>query len=100
MGFAERSSIARLLMEKGWLAGTPAAIITNASQDDRQGIWTGPLSALGDALLSASPEDAHTLVVGEVVSVGAVIARAMSQARPSHRVAGADRGAGAPRATA
>ena len=85
MGFAERASIARLLQEKGWSAETPAAIITNATQDERQGIWTGVLAVLGEALASASPEDAHTIVVGEVVSVGAVIARALRSSSDSRR---------------
>jgi uroporphyrin-III C-methyltransferase len=76
MGFAERARIARLLIERGWPAATPAAIVTNASQES-QGIWTGPLEAVGQALNGAPPEDAHAIVIGEVVSVGAVIARGL-----------------------
>lgn len=77
MGFAERAAIARLLIENGWGVDTPAAIVTNASQAERQGIWFGPLGAVGDALSDATPEDAHAIVVGEVVSIGAVIARGL-----------------------
>ncbi len=76
MGFGERARIARLLIERGWPAATPAAIVTNASQGS-QGIWTGPLEAVGLALTGARPEDAHAIVIGEVVSVGAVIARGL-----------------------
>jgi uroporphyrin-III C-methyltransferase len=76
MGFAERGRIARLLIDRGWAAGTPAAIVTNATQAS-QSIWTGALSGVGDAMQTASSEDAHTIVIGEVVSIGAVIARAM-----------------------
>ena len=80
MGFGERERIARLLIDRGWPAGTPAAIVTNASQAS-QSVWTGPLEAVGRALADASREDAHTIVIGEVVSVGAVIARGL-QSRP------------------
>ena len=72
MGFGERERIARLLMDRGWPAATPAAIVTHASQAS-QGIWTGPLEAVGQALTGASPEHAHTIVIGEVVSIGTVI---------------------------
>jgi uroporphyrin-III C-methyltransferase len=73
MGFAERSRIARLLISRGWPAGTPVAVVTNASQP-QQGVWTGTLELLGDALTGASHEDAHTIVVGDVVPIGAAIA--------------------------
>jgi uroporphyrin-III C-methyltransferase/precorrin-2 dehydrogenase/sirohydrochlorin ferrochelatase len=76
MGFGERERIARLLIDRGWPGNTSAAIVTNATQA-AQGIWTGPLEAVGQALVGASREDAHTIVVGEVVSVGAVIARGL-----------------------
>jgi len=77
MGFAERVRIASLLMARGWEAATPAAIVTNATQEGRQQIWTGPLSALGAALPDATSEQAHTMIVGEVVAIGAVIARSL-----------------------
>jgi len=77
MGFAERGRIAALLQDRGWSAGTPAAILTNASQPD-QHIWTGTLAALGAALPDATSDDAHTIVIGEVVSIGVVIAAGIS----------------------
>ena len=77
MGFAERAHIARVLLEQGWAAATPAAIVTNATQPDRQGIWTGPLEAMGAARADAPQEDAHAIIVGEVVSIGAAIAQGM-----------------------
>ncbi len=73
MGFAERGRIGECLIGSGWPAETPAAIITNASQPTAH-VWTGPLSAIGAALTAAPPHEAHTLVVGQVVSVGATIA--------------------------
>ena len=76
MGFAERGRIARLLVDAGWPPATPSAIVTNATQPS-QGIWTGPLEAIGQALAGAPAEDAHAIVIGEVVEVGAVIARGL-----------------------
>jgi len=73
MGFAERGRIAGLLISRGWRASTPVAVVTNASQP-QQHIWTGTLDTLGDALSGASSEDAHTIVAGEVVTIGAAIA--------------------------
>ena len=73
MGFAERGRIGALLMDHGWRADTPAAIVTNASQA-RAHVWWGPLEAVGAALSEASPDDAHAIVVGDVVSEGAAIA--------------------------
>jgi uroporphyrin-III C-methyltransferase len=76
MGFAERGRIAEFLMGHGWPSETPVAIVTNASQD-AQGVWTGTLNDVGRAVANASPEDAHAIVVGDVVAVGAAIAREM-----------------------
>jgi uroporphyrin-III C-methyltransferase / precorrin-2 dehydrogenase / sirohydrochlorin ferrochelatase len=85
MGFAERARIAECLLAAGWHAEMSAAVISNASQDS-QVIWTGTLNQLGAALGGAPAHDAHTIVVGEVVSVGAVIARGMwsSESRRAH----------------
>jgi uroporphyrin-III C-methyltransferase/precorrin-2 dehydrogenase/sirohydrochlorin ferrochelatase len=85
MGFAARGAIASCLIDSGWAAMTPAAVISNASQDS-QVIWNGPLGAVGEALRDAVPHDAHTIVIGDVVAVGAVIARGMCpiESRRSH----------------
>jgi uroporphyrin-III C-methyltransferase / precorrin-2 dehydrogenase / sirohydrochlorin ferrochelatase len=85
MGFAERGRIADCLIAGGWPSGASAAVISNATQDS-QVIWTGPLASLGAALGAAPAHDAHTIVIGEVVSVGAVIARGMwtSESRRAH----------------
>ncbi len=80
MGFAERGRIAARLIDLGWSPTTPAALISNATQAGQR-IWTGPLAAMGQALRDASPEDAHTIVVGEVVSLGAAIGAAAGPRR-------------------
>jgi uroporphyrin-III C-methyltransferase/precorrin-2 dehydrogenase/sirohydrochlorin ferrochelatase len=86
MGFAERGHISGFLIEHGWPPATPVAIITNASQDG-QGTWAGTLLDVGAAFPGASPEDAHAIVIGDVVTVGAAIARGLltpSAARSSY----------------
>ncbi len=85
MGFGERRAIAECLIAGGWPADAPAAVISNASQAT-QVIWNGPLAAVGEALRDAAPHDAHTIVVGDVVAVGAVIARGICplESRRSH----------------
>ena len=75
MGFAERGRIAATMMERGWPGSTPAAIVSNATQL-HQRIWTGRLDAVAEALVGASAEDAHTMIVGEVVSLSAAIGAA------------------------
>jgi len=77
MGFAERARVAAFLIARGWSAETPTAIVTNASQLTER-VWTGTLAVLGDAWPDATVDDAHTLVIGDVVAVGAVIAAGMS----------------------
>jgi uroporphyrin-III C-methyltransferase/precorrin-2 dehydrogenase/sirohydrochlorin ferrochelatase len=85
MGFAEREGVGACLLNAGWTPEMPAAIVSNASQQS-QTIWTGTLAGLGRALAGATPHDAHTIVIGEVVSVGAVIARGLctTEGRGAH----------------
>ena len=86
MGFAERTRVAEFLIARGWPADTPAAIVTNASQASER-IWTGTLGIIGSALHEAESADAHTLVIGDVVAVGEVIAGGVSElteSRSSH----------------
>ena len=86
MGFAERARLAALMTGRGWSADTPAAIVANASQAGQR-IWRGTLASVGEALRDAPADDAHTIVIGEVVSVGAVIGASMStdlEGRSSH----------------
>ena len=84
MGFAERGRIARTMMQRGWSGETPAGIVSNATQADQR-VWTGPLGALGEALADATAEDTQTIIVGEVVSLGAVIGGAAAGAGAADR---------------
>ena len=73
MGLSARADLAASLVARGWDAGTPAAIVCGASTAS-EWTWTGPLSRLA----SAEPPGgvAGVLVVGEVVRVRDVLARA------------------------
>jgi uroporphyrin-III C-methyltransferase/precorrin-2 dehydrogenase/sirohydrochlorin ferrochelatase len=74
MGLASRARLARLLLERGWLPSTPAAVLFAAGSEDAH-TWRGTLDTLG----AAAPPDAlagapGTIVIGDVVSLADVIA--------------------------
>jgi uroporphyrin-III C-methyltransferase/precorrin-2 dehydrogenase/sirohydrochlorin ferrochelatase len=71
MGAGERAGIRRCLERAGWSSGTPAAIITNASQPDQR-VWIGTLATLDRSALVALAGDAGVIVIGRVVSVATV----------------------------
>jgi uroporphyrin-III C-methyltransferase / precorrin-2 dehydrogenase / sirohydrochlorin ferrochelatase len=74
MGLRSRGQVAGILLERGWAASTPAAILLAASTA-RQHVWRGTLGALGPAPLPEALLDAPgTLVVGEVVSLAEALA--------------------------
>jgi uroporphyrin-III C-methyltransferase/precorrin-2 dehydrogenase/sirohydrochlorin ferrochelatase len=72
MGVATRERLADGLMARGWNASTPAAIVFDAAGKS-QSTWRGTLGQLGTAAL---PEGAlpGTIVIGEVVTLGALLA--------------------------
>lgn len=80
MGLGRRASISSRLLELGWNASTPAAIVTDATTP-RQWSWTGPLSDLA----RAQPPDGApgVLIIGDVVSVAAQL-QAEKEARHVH----------------
>jgi uroporphyrin-III C-methyltransferase/precorrin-2 dehydrogenase/sirohydrochlorin ferrochelatase len=74
MGLRSRGRVAEILLEKGWAASTPAAILLAASTV-RQHVWRGTLGVLGPAPLPEALQDAPgTLVVGEVVGLAEALA--------------------------
>jgi uroporphyrin-III C-methyltransferase / precorrin-2 dehydrogenase / sirohydrochlorin ferrochelatase len=76
MGLAARAAIAARLLERGWPASTPAAILM-ASSTPREAAWTGTLQELGRTPLPGDGGDLPgTLVVGGVVALAARIAAA------------------------
>ncbi len=75
MGLASRGLIARQLLAKGWPGATPAAVLMAASTPEAA-TWTGTLEGLAALRLAREPSDLPgTLVIGDVVSVAAEIAR-------------------------
>ncbi len=68
MGARERSGIRRCLERAGWNPGTPAAIVTNASQPDQR-VWIGTLATLDRSTPVALAGDAGVIVIGRVVSL-------------------------------
>jgi siroheme synthase len=73
MGLAARAAVAAGLIERGWAADTPAAVLWAASTPE-SAAWTGTLSALGTAPVPEAAADAPaTLVVGKVVALARVL---------------------------
>lgn len=77
MGLGSRGPISRLLVSRGWRTATPAAVCV-AAGTDRARTWIGTLDTLGTATAAMDHTDAPgTIVIGEVVSVGAALADAL-----------------------
>jgi uroporphyrin-III C-methyltransferase/precorrin-2 dehydrogenase/sirohydrochlorin ferrochelatase len=73
MGLGDRAAIAARLLERGWRAETPAALVLSASRE-AQRCWRGTLAELGAcALQEEQPESPGLLVVGETVAVAAQV---------------------------
>ena len=68
MGLATRAGLAARLLERGWPAATPAAILTAASTAEAH-TWIGTLRTLGAAPVPPPGGAPGTIVVGEVVSL-------------------------------
>jgi uroporphyrin-III C-methyltransferase / precorrin-2 dehydrogenase / sirohydrochlorin ferrochelatase len=66
MGVGSRAELAQRLIGRGWRAETPAAIICGASTPD-EWVWTGTISALGQAEVPAGI--AGVVVIGDVVRI-------------------------------
>jgi precorrin-4 methylase len=77
MGLAGREAIVRQLIERGWAADLPAAIVCGASTP-MAWTWTGRL----DTVSKATPPDGlpGILVVGEVVQVRDALSAALPEA--------------------
>lgn len=83
MGLAARGAISRLLIARGW-PGRTAVAVCMAAGTPTAWTWFGALEALGVAPIARDHADAPgTIVIGEVVSVGAALAVALS---PHHRL--------------
>ncbi len=77
MGLASRGALSKLLISRGWKRATPAAVCLGAGTSEAH-TWIGTLDALGTAPpVTAHPDAPGTIVIGDVVSVGAAIAAAL-----------------------
>jgi uroporphyrin-III C-methyltransferase len=87
MGKSARARIAACLLERGWAASTPAALLL-ACGTPRARAWTGRLDALGRIEIEPAAADAPgTIVVGEVVRLAASVALAPAQEGDAHALA-------------
>jgi uroporphyrin-III C-methyltransferase len=71
MGLGQRGAIAARLLDRGWRADTPAAVVVGAATPQAWR-WTGPLTALGGVEIPETSADAPgLLVIGDVVGLAA-----------------------------
>jgi uroporphyrin-III C-methyltransferase/precorrin-2 dehydrogenase/sirohydrochlorin ferrochelatase len=75
MGLSERHRIRARLLEAGWAADTPAAILLDASRPGAR-TWTGPLANLGAADGVGTTTSPGVLVIGHVTARAARFAAA------------------------
>lgn len=72
MGLASRRALSRVLISRGWQPATPAAICLAAGTPDAD-TWIGTLDGLATASVAVT-DAPGTIVIGDVVSVGAALA--------------------------
>lgn len=88
MGRSERARIAAFLLERGWAAPTPAALLLAASTP-RAHAWTGTLGTVAGSEIPEALADAPgTFVVGEVVALGAAGAGLEAREGDAHALGG------------
>ena len=75
MGLREIGRITSLLLERGWRANTPAAVLFGAATPDAD-VWTMTLADLRQAIDLADAGAPGTGVVGDVVNIRAALVRA------------------------
>ena len=73
MGLGSAADISALLRARGWRAGTPAAMVSGASTSESR-TWIGTLTDLPAGVRDSRSGAPGTLVIGDVVKVGALLA--------------------------
>jgi uroporphyrin-III C-methyltransferase/precorrin-2 dehydrogenase/sirohydrochlorin ferrochelatase len=68
MGLGRSAALASMLLDRGWGAATPAAVIVDASSSSQQ-VWRGVLGDLAEERVVIDASGPGTIVVGDVVSV-------------------------------
>jgi uroporphyrin-III C-methyltransferase/precorrin-2 dehydrogenase/sirohydrochlorin ferrochelatase len=96
MGLGSIGAIASLLMERGWVATTPAAIVVGAATGEAQ-LWSGTIADLPGGLEAIENGAPGTIVIGDVVRVGAILRAGMQTRAPGSQEAEDSVGAAAVR---
>jgi len=78
MGIGSAAEIASLLIERGWKPGTPAAVVSGAATR-RAHQWSGTLADLRSGVTNRVADAPGTIVIGDVVRVGAILGAEMNQ---------------------
>jgi uroporphyrin-III C-methyltransferase/precorrin-2 dehydrogenase/sirohydrochlorin ferrochelatase len=92
MGYARRAELTTQLIEAGWDASTPAAIVADGTLPTQQ-VWRGPLGELASGRATLDTDGPAILVVGAVAalaltgSVSSVADRTISTTEPRRREA-------------
>jgi uroporphyrin-III C-methyltransferase/precorrin-2 dehydrogenase/sirohydrochlorin ferrochelatase len=91
MGVHTRAAVASRLLERGWPATTPAALLFAASTPASHQ-WIGTLATLARSVADADafeiPDGPGTIVIGDVVSLAHRLGQAGSSELPGLKVAG------------
>ena len=78
MSMGAAGDLSSLLVTRGWKASTPAAVLTGASRPDAQ-VWMGTLGELTAAVADSGGDAPGTIVIGDVVKVGAMLGAEMAR---------------------
>ncbi len=78
MGIGAAGDIATVLLDQGWKTTTPAAVLWAASTPEARR-WTGTLGELQSGIDRTALDAPGTLVIGDVVRVGAMLATEMTR---------------------
>jgi len=68
MGLGRAQAIARTLLDRGWSASTPAAIVMDAWRPEQR-LWSGTLDRLAAHDVEIDASSAGTIVIGDVVTL-------------------------------
>jgi siroheme synthase len=79
MGLSSAGEISALLAARGWKPSTPAAVLSAASTREAE-TWMGTLAELAAAVEDRETDGPGTIVIGEVVKVGAMLASELDRA--------------------
>ena len=91
MGLGSSADIAALLIERGWAPTTPTAVVSGAATVESH-VWSGTLAELPEGVADRPTDAPGTLVIGDVVRVGAILGAEMNLSadtpEPARAVAG------------